>query len=62
MKKISLNALIHERFTQQLGVIAVILFGSQVKGSATPDSDIDLAVLYDYHFIPDPMELFTSSC
>jgi predicted nucleotidyltransferase len=58
MKMTTLNALIHKRFSPQTGVIAVLLYGSQAKGVATPDSDIDLAILYDYNFIPTPMELW----
>jgi uncharacterized protein len=58
MKMTTLNALIPERFSPQTGVIAVLLYGSHAKGVATPDSDIDLAILYDYNFIPTPMELW----
>jgi predicted nucleotidyltransferase len=58
MKETSLETLIHENFSQQPGIIAVLLYGSQVEGNITPESDIDLAVLYDYSFIPTPMELW----
>ena len=58
MKISTLSALIQEEFSQQLGIVAIVLFGSQMTGKAKPDSDIDLAVLYDHDFIPTPMELW----
>ena len=34
-------------FQDDLGIVAVYLFGSQVDGYVTPRSDIDLAILWD---------------
>ncbi len=53
-----LSTLIQGQFRQTPGLLAVLLFGSQIMGTARPDSDIDLAVLYDYNFIPTTMELW----
>ena len=42
-------------------MIAVYLFGSEADGTAGPDSDIDVAVLFPpgKEFLPEPMEFHT---
>ncbi|MEM3554982.1 MAG: nucleotidyltransferase domain-containing protein [Candidatus Micrarchaeaceae archaeon] len=40
---------VREFFTGCPNVLAAFLFGSQVDGYATPQSDIDLAVLFEHH-------------
>lgn len=40
------------RFCEQHGIRRLALFGSQLKGSAKPDSDIDLLVEFDPAHIP----------
>ena len=47
--------LLHQRF----GLGALWLFGSEAQGVARPDSDVDLAGLFDRS--PDPLELFEAA-
>lgn len=35
-------------FKEQPGILAVYLFGSQVRGTARKDSDIDIGILFDF--------------
>jgi uncharacterized protein len=58
MKIAPLKTIIQAIFNQHPGVIAVLLYGSHATGVATPESDVDLAVLYDYHHVPSPMTLW----
>lgn len=45
-------------FGKQQGVIAVLLYGSYAKGTAQPDSDVDIAVLFQPESIPSFSELW----
>lgn len=58
MKFDQLKKIVSECFHQQEGLIAVLLYGSQAKGLAKKDSDIDIAALYAHDYIPDPMKLW----
>lgn len=46
------------QFQKQKNVIAVLLYGSQAKGLAKADSDVDIAVLYQVKHVPEAMELW----
>ncbi len=46
----SLNSVLADFFSQRPEVSAAYLFGSQAKGTATEDSDVDVAVLLDPAF------------
>ena len=37
----------------QPGIVAAILFGSAAAGRLRPESDLDLALLFDYEQVPD---------
>ncbi len=58
MKITRLKTIIQAMFSQHTGVIAVLLYGSHAAGATTPESDVDLAVLYDYHHIPSSMTVW----
>lgn len=57
MSDLNLEALI-AFFSMQPSVAAAILFGSAATGRMRPDSDLDLAVLFDEGHVPDPFEVF----
>lgn len=38
-------------------IVSVYLFGSQAKGNQGKDSDIDIAILFDWENVPDQLEL-----
>lgn len=40
-------------FERRSGVVAVYLFGSYGRGRARLDSDVDIAVLFEYRRVPD---------
>ena len=43
-----------DHYTAKPGVVAVYLFGSVARGTARPDSDVDVGVVYDS---PPPSQL-----
>lgn len=51
---------INSFFQKEDGVVAVLLFGSQARGSQREDSDVDIAVLYHHNAIPNTMQLLDS--
>lgn len=58
MRLAQLMAVISNQFSPQNGVVAVLLFGSYAEGSATTNSDVDIAVLYEHQCIPSSLELW----
>jgi len=47
MERHDLERLLSDFFSRQpAGIVAVYLFGSQARGTATPSSDVDVGVLY----------------
>jgi predicted nucleotidyltransferase len=46
MAALELEAVIRAKFGGEPNVAAVYLFGSRARGTARPDSDVDLGVLY----------------
>jgi predicted nucleotidyltransferase len=53
-----IKSIITDQFREQQGVVAVLIYGSHAKGVARPDSDVDIAVLYDPPHVPSPLELW----
>ena len=51
-KSLNLDEAILARFCEQHHIRRLALFGSQLKGTARPDSDIDLLVEFDPEHIP----------
>lgn len=49
---------IREYFHCKEGIIAVYLYGSIVSGHTHPESDVDIAVLYEHAHIPSIFQLF----
>lgn len=58
MESSKLKTIIADQFRQQQGVAAVLLYGSQAKGTAKPGSDADIAVLYKVESLPTSLELW----
>lgn len=58
MKIHPLKEIIAQQFSEQENVIAVLLYGSQAKGLAKADSDVDIAVLYRTGYVPDALKLW----
>ena len=58
MELSALKSIIKEQFGDQPGLAAVLLYGSYAKGCARPDSDVDIAVLYEYDSVPGDLELW----
>src|SRR5262245_18342390 len=53
----SIEKIIIDYFRKQEGVIALLLFGSFAKGTATAQSDVDVAVLYRHENLPSQWDL-----
>ena len=51
-KRLNLDEAILARFCEQHHIRRLALFGSQIKGTARPDSDIDLLVEFEPEHIP----------
>ena len=51
-KRLNLDEAILARFCEQHHIRRLALFGSQIKGTAGPDSDIDLLVEFEPEHIP----------
>ena len=47
---------IKDFFQSKPGIVALYLFGSEAKGKATSTSDVDVAALYEFKSMPDPLE------
>ena len=58
MELSKLKSTIKEQFSGQKGLIAVLLYGSYAKGLARPDSDVDIAVLYEPGKAPSLLNLW----
>jgi predicted nucleotidyltransferase len=58
MKITKLKKTIAKQFSSQEGIIAVLLYGSQAKGLAKANSDVDIAVLYKPGTVPAPLEFW----
>jgi predicted nucleotidyltransferase len=57
MKEKKIEEKIIAYFTDQEGVIALMLFGSFSKGNQTSRSDVDIAVLYEHSKLPNKLDL-----
>jgi uncharacterized protein len=53
-----IKTIITHQFQHQQGVVAVLIYGSHAKGVARPDSDVDIAVLYDPEHVPSVLDLW----
>jgi uncharacterized protein len=58
MELSEIKSIIRKLFLSQEGITAVLIYGSYAKGVAKPDSDIDIAVLYDPDNVPPALELW----
>ncbi|MBS0350675.1 MAG: nucleotidyltransferase domain-containing protein [Proteobacteria bacterium] len=58
MELAEIKQIIKELFLSQKGIVAVLLYGSYAKKIAKPDSDVDIAVLYDPEATPSALELW----
>jgi predicted nucleotidyltransferase len=58
MKTTQLKEIIAKQFSGQKNVIAVLLYGSQAKGLAKAESDVDIAVLYRQGYAPDTLSFW----
>lgn len=38
-------------------IVSIHLFGSQHNGTASSQSDVDIAILFKWNFVPSPMQL-----
>lgn len=58
MELSTIKKIIADLFRCQTSVVAVLLYGSYANGTATPDSDVDIGVLYLSSQIPTSLQLW----